>query len=235
MSKLLTTTSTNRPTSSAGDMYFETDTGRIIVYSGSGWSQYSPAVVGESVDDSGEVNITYGTFDEILAVENKQPGDLFYVPQEDYVTEFTYSRVPGPITGPANSSIFYFVSMGDDESLAIYNIHNRLTANASGASYYVDMDQANWGTSDWQGSQNLADNLLANALPNEATAVVSGDNNETVTITSPNWFCISNIPSALVTGYIDHSVNAPQYKSSSLLVYTGLDQFDNEVFSQIES
>lgn len=236
MSTLLTTTSTARPeTPSTGNMYFETDTGRIIVYGGSGWSQYSPAGTGEAVDDSGELSITYGTFDEILAVEDKKPGDLFYIPKTDYVTEVTYSRVPGPISGAANSAYFYFAGMEDDESHTNYTVHHRLTANSTGVDYYVDMDQLNWGTSDWQGSQNLADNLLANALPTGATVVVSGDNNETVTITSPNWFTISNIPSDSTHGFIDHNVNPTEYKSSSLLVYTGLDQYDNEVFSQIES
>lgn len=236
MSTLLTTTSTTRPeTPSTGNTYFETDTGRIIIYGGSGWSQFSPAGTGESVDDSGEINITYGTFDEIVAVEDKKPGDLFYIPMSNYVTEFTYSRVPGSISGPGNSSQFYFTGMDDEDKYTIWNVYHRLTVNSTGQDYYVDMDQANWGTSDWQGSQNLADNLIANALPTGATVVVSGDNNETVTITSPNWFVISNIPSSALHGYIDIGVNPTEYKSSSLLIYAGLDQFDNEVFSQIES
>lgn len=236
MSTLLTTTSTARPeTPSTGNMYYETDTGRIIIYGGSGWSQYSPAGTGEAVDDTGQLSITYGTLDEIVAVENKKPGDLFYLAKQDYVSEFTYSRAPGSITGPANSSYFYFTMMDDDENYSTWNAVYRLTVNASGPDYYVDSNEADWGTPDWQGSQNLADNLLANILPSGATVVVSGDNNETVTITSPNWFVISNIPSDSNNGFIDHSVNPTEYQSSSLIIYNGLDQFDNEVFSQIES
>ena len=236
MSTLLTTTSTTRPeTPSTGNMYFETDTGRIIIYGGSGWSQYSPAGTGEAVDDSGEINITYGTFDEILAVEDKKPGDLFYIPKSNYVQEATYTRVPGPITGPANNAYFYIASMDDDENHTSSNLYHRLTANSTGLDYYVDMDEANWGTSDWQGSQNLADNLLANVLPTGATVVVSGDSNETVTITSPNWFILTNILSDTTHGYLETSLNPTEYKTPSLLIYSGLDKYDNEVFSQIES
>lgn len=235
MSNLLTTTSTSRPTASTGDMYYETDTGRIIIYGGSGWSQYSPAGAGESVDDSGEINITYGTLDEILAVEDKKPGDLFYIPKSNYVQEATYTRVPGPITHAANHASFFITSMDDDENHINSTLYHRLTANSTGPDNYVDMDQVNWGTSDWQGSQNLADNLLANVLPTGATVVVSGDNNETVTITSPNWFVLTNVPSDTTHGYLEHSGNPTEYKTPSLLIYAGLDKYDNEVFSQIES
>lgn len=235
MSNLLTTTSTSRPTASTGDMYYETDTGRIIIYGGSGWSQYSPAGAGESVDDSGEINITYGTFDEILAVEDKKPGDLFYIPKSNYVQEATYTRVPGPITHAANNAYFYITSMDDDENHTSSTLYHRLTANSTGPDNYVDMDQVNWGTSDWQGSQNLADNLLANVLPTGATVVVSGDSNETVTITSPNWFILTNVLSDTSHGYLETTLNPTEYKPPSLLIYAGLDKYDNEVFSQIES
>ena len=235
MSTLLTTTSTTRPeTPSTGNMYFETDTGRIIIYGGSGWSQYSPAGTGESVDDSGEINITYGTFDEILAVEDKTPGDLFYIAQSNYVQEFSYTRVPGPISGAANNSFFYITNTDDEEVHTNHTLYHRLTANSGGLTYYVDMDQANWGTPDWQGAQNLADNLTTNILPAEATAIVSGDNNETVTITSPNWFIVTNIPSDSINGYLT-PMSIPEYKSDSLIIYTGLDEYDNEVFSQLKS
>ena len=216
-------------------MYFETDTGRLIIYGGSGWSQYSPAGTGESVDDSGEINITYGTFDEILAVQDKKPGDLFYMRPEDYVTEFTFSRLPGSITLPQNSSYFYITFMDDEDVHTTYVAYFRLTQNSTGQSYYVDMNQADWGTPNWQGSQNLIDNLAANIFPSGTSAVVSGDNNETVTITSKNWFVITNIPSDGPHGYINNVANPTEYKSPSLLVYNGLDEYDNEVFSHIES
>jgi hypothetical protein len=215
-------------------MYFETDTGRLIIYGGSGWSQYSPAAAGESVDDSGEINISYGTFDQILA-QDKRPGDLFYMRPEDYVTEFTFTRIPGGISGPANNAYFYITFMDDDDVYTLYTAQFRLTVNSTGPSHYVDMNESDWGTPNWQGSQNLIDNLAANIFPTGTSAVVSGENNETVTIISKDWFIITNTPSDGITGYINHTVNPTEYKSSSLLVYNGLDQYDNEVFSQIES
>lgn len=233
MSNLLTTTSTTRPISAnTGDMYFETDTGRLIIYGGSGWSQYSPASA-ESVDDSGEINIFYGTFDEILAVQDKQPGDLFFRKTEDYVTEITFTHVPGtsnPGTA-ANGSTIYFQIMDEDDVFSTGQVQPRLTANASGQPYYIDMDQANWGTPDWQGSQNILDNAISRALlPAGATGVVSGDNNEVMTFTSPTWMRVY----ASWDYYLNYPA-APDYENTedAILVYTGLDENDNELYSMI--
>ena len=233
MSTLFTTTSSSRPSdASTGDMYFETDTGRIIVYGGSGWSQYSPAGTGESVDDSGEINITYGTFDEILAVQDKQPGDLFFRKKDDYVIEIKFLYAPSSATQstPANGSVLNLRVMDEDDVFTTHQTRPRLTANASGAVDYWDMDQANWGTSSWQGSQNFIDNLTSRSLlPAGATAVVSGDNNEVMTFTSPTWMDV------YTSHYYLRYQIGPDYNNveNAILVYTGVDENDNELYSMI--
>lgn len=235
MSTLLTTTSTTRPESpNTGNMYFETDTGRIIVYGGSGWSQYKPAGTGESVDDSGEITIFYGTFDEILAVQDKKPGDLFLRKSENFVIEIKFLHAPGtsgttPST-PGNGTYMYIVTMDEDDVFSNNNAQPRLTANASGLDSYFDMDQANWGTSSWQGSQYFIDNLTSRSLlPDGATAVISGDNNEVITFSSPTWMHVS-----ANYYYLEYPAKPDYYNvENALLVYTGLDSSDNELYSMI--
>lgn len=235
MSTLFTTTSASRPSdASTGDMYFETDTGRIIVYGGSGWSQYSPAGTGESVDDSGEINITYGTFEEILAVPDKQPGDLFLRKNVDYEVVFIFKFVPGTNThtgsNPNNGSVFTVNTIDADDVYTQNTTVSRLTANASGQPYYWDMDQANFGTPNWQGSQNWINTINSlSHLPAGSTATVSGTNNEIVTFASPVWIHVSTNHS-----FAQYSPGPNYYNTTdSLLVYTGLDENDNELFSMI--
>ncbi len=231
MSSLLTATSNNRPLNpNIGDMYFETDTGRIIVYAGAGWSRYTPTAA-ESVDNSGEIDIFYGTFDEILAVQDKSPGDLFFKKTQDYITKIEFEHPPGSSQGTANNGTsIYVIRMDEDDIIISQTISPRLSANASGQPYYFDMDQANWGTPDWQGSQNFVDVLDAlSALPAGATAVVSGDNNQVITFTSPTWMHIS------ANYYFLKFPPKPDYYNTenALLVYTGLDNNDNELYSMI--
>ena len=118
MSSLLTVTSDNRPLNpNIGDMYFETDTGRIIVYAGAGWSRYTPTAA-ESVDNSGEIDIFYGTFDEILAVQGKQIGDLFFKKTQDYITKIEFKHPPGTTQGTAsNGPTMYLITMDEDDIL----------------------------------------------------------------------------------------------------------------------
>jgi hypothetical protein len=234
MSNLLTTTSTTRPSpANTGDMYFETDTGRLIIYGGSGWSQYSPAGAGESIDES--INITYGTFDEILSITDKKPGDLFFRKNEPYVLKVKFTHPPQityPPTNTATNSVYFFIhTMDDDEIMTSIQLYWRLTINSVGPDYYVDINEADWGTPNWSGSQNLVDNLTSRSLlPTGATAVISGDNNEIITFTSPTLMYVYN------SGYFSEYDGAYQdfkNQEDSILIYTGLDQYDNEVYSQI--
>ena len=231
MSSLLTVTSDNRPLNpNIGDMYFETDTGRIIVYAGAGWSRYTPTAA-ESVDNSGEIDIFYGTFDEILAVQGKQIGDLFFKKTQDYITKIEFEHPPGSAQGTAgNGATMYLITMDEDDIFTTHNINPRLTVNASGQPYYFDMDQANWGTPDWQGAQNFLNNLTSRSLlPAGATGLVSGDNNQVITFTSPTWMHIS------ANYYFLKFPPKPDYYNTenALLVYTGLDNNDNELYSMI--
>ena len=58
MSTVLTTTSLTRPTgASAGDLYYETDTNKIILYDGTTWREYYSDVE-TSIEET--INITYG-------------------------------------------------------------------------------------------------------------------------------------------------------------------------------
>lgn len=85
MGSLLTCTSTNRPSAIKGDVYFEVDTQRLVVYNGNYWLNYSPSGSGAIVDRISAVDplqIRYvATLDEMLS-EPAAPGDMFLVDRQ---------------------------------------------------------------------------------------------------------------------------------------------------------
>lgn len=84
MSTLFTATSNQRPVpASTGDMYFETDTNKIILYNGTGWSEYSPAAAGESIDDSIVVEYAASQDDLFTNYSEQSIGDIYMVREID--------------------------------------------------------------------------------------------------------------------------------------------------------
>jgi len=85
MGSLLTCTSTNRPSAIKGDVYFEVDTQRLVVYNGNYWLNYSPSGSGAIVDTinaAKPLQIKYvATLDEMLT-EEASPGDMFLVDRQ---------------------------------------------------------------------------------------------------------------------------------------------------------
>lgn len=85
MGSLLTCTSTNRPSAIKGDVYFEVDTQRLVVYNGTYWLNYSPSGTGAIVDTinaAQPLQIKYvASLDEMLSLE-ASPGDMFLVDRQ---------------------------------------------------------------------------------------------------------------------------------------------------------
>lgn len=103
MSTLFTTTSSSRPTDpTTGDMYFETDTSKIILYNGLNWSEYSPATEGESVDES--ITIEYAS----------SPDDLFTNYTEQVIGNLYYAR-----TANVYFNSLHFIPIGNNENISI--------------------------------------------------------------------------------------------------------------------
>jgi hypothetical protein len=167
MSTLLTTTSNTRPgTPAAGDMYYETDTNKIIVYDGTDWREFYSDVE-TSVEET--INITYDSLDNILAGSNYSPGDMF-------ATDPTVSSaVLRQIDTPINSTVAYVTDSSGN--------YKAYTLKTSSIGTNVDYDLANYGTSTWSGFANLKTAIESNANHSDTlTCTVSGDYNEYLNI-----------------------------------------------------
>ena len=167
MSTLLTTTSNNRPgTPATGDMYYETDTNKIIVYDGTEWREYNSDIE-TSVEET--INITYDSFENILGGSNYQLGEIFAA--DATISSAQLKQIDTPI----NNTYIYVT---DNQSN--YTMYRMQTSTNTS---YIDWDIANYGTSTWSGFANLK-----TAIENDAnhsgtlTCTVSGDYNEYLNI-----------------------------------------------------
>ena len=163
MSTVLTTTSLTRPTgSSAGDLYFETDTNKIILYDGTTWREYNSDVE-TTVEET--INITYDSLENILAGSNYTLGDMFAT--DPTISSAQLKQIDTPI-----SNTYIYVTDNQSNYTAY-----RMQASTSTA--YVDWDIANYGTSSWSGFANLKTAIESDT--NHSTTLsctVSGDYNE---------------------------------------------------------
>ena len=164
MSTLLTTTSNNRPgTPTAGDMYYETDTNKIIVYDGTSWREYNSDTE-TTVEET--INITYDSFENILAGSNYALGDMFAV--DPTISSAQLKQIDTPVQDT-------FVYVTDSSG----NYTRYTLRNTSISSSHIDFDLANYGTSTWSGFANLKTAIDSDA--NHSTTLsctVSGDYNE---------------------------------------------------------
>ncbi len=205
MSTLLTTTSNTRPsTPSAGDMYYETDTNKIIVYDGTIWREYNSDVE-TAVEET--INITYDSFENILAGSNYAPGDMFAV--DPTISSAQLRQIDTPI----NNTYIYVT---DNQSN--YTSYRMQTSTSTA---YIDWDIANYGTSSWSGFANLKTAIESDT--NHSTTLsctVSGDYNEILHIDHINPG--SNNDAYLATSY------------SSCLPQTFTDGYDQRLLFYLE-
>jgi len=163
MSTLLTTTSNNRPgTPATGDMYYETDTNKIIVYDGTEWREYNSDIE-TTVEET--INITYDSLDNILAGSNYSLGDMF-------AADATISSAQlKQIDTPTHNTYIYVT---DNQSN--YTMYRMQTSTNTS---YVDWDIANYGTSTWSGFANLKTAIESDTNHSTTlTCTISGDYNE---------------------------------------------------------
>jgi len=163
MSTLLTTTSNNRPgTPATGDMYYETDTNKIIVYDGTEWREYNSDIE-TAVEET--INITYDSLDNILAGSNYSLGDMF-------AADATISSAQlKQIDTPTHNTDIYVTDSSDN-----YKMYRMKTSSIGS---HVDFDVANYGTSSWSGFANLKTAIESHANHSTTlTCTISGDYNE---------------------------------------------------------
>ena len=177
MSTLLTTTSNTRPgTPANGDMYYETDTNKIIVYDGTDWREYNSDVE-TTVEET--INITYDSLDDILAGSNYSLGDMFAA--DATVSSAVLHQIDTPIT----NTIVYVTDSSDN-----YTAY-RMRTSSIGTN--VDYDLANYGTSSWSGFANLKTAIESNANHSTTlTCTISGDYNEYLHIDHINPGAVNN-------------------------------------------
>ena len=165
MSTVLTTTSSTRPTgSSAGDMYYETDTSKIVVYDGTTWREYYSDVE-TSIEET--INITYDSIENVLAGSNYTLGDMFAL--DPTASSASLRQVDTPVN---NTYIYITDNSGNYKSYRM-----RTTHIAADGDFLAD--SANYGTSSWSGFANLKTEIESNT--NHSTTLsctVSGDYNE---------------------------------------------------------
>ena len=184
MSTILTTTSSSRPTdASAGDLYFETDTNKLIVYTGGGWSTYSAATQGAVVQETSEDNpiqITYGSLETVLATTDAEVGDFFVIPATKATAKIKFQDTL------VNSTYFYLT----DESGTSFTFDGKIHPGHVTENYPLrfDLDTANYGTSSWQGSTNLKNVIESTDHfgTSSFNITISGDNNEIINLELPN-------------------------------------------------
>ena len=167
MSTVLTTTSLTRPTgSSAGDLYYETDTNKIILYDGTIWREYNSDI---ETDIQETINITYDSLENILAGSNYKLGQMF-------AADPTISSAQlKQIDTPTNNTYIYLTDSSDNYTLY------RMKTLSIGA--YIDYDLANYGTSSWSGFANLKTAIESDTNHSTTlTCTVSGDYNEYLNI-----------------------------------------------------
>lgn len=220
MSTILTTTSSNRPTdASAGDLYFETDTNKLIVYTGGGWSTYSAATQGAVVQETSEDNpipITYGSLETVLAATDAEVGDFFVIPATKATATIRFQETL------ENSTYFYLT----DESGTSFTFDGKIYSGHVTSSYPLrfDLDTANYGTSAWQGSTNLKNVIESSEHfgTNSFNITISGDNNETLIVELPN----AGKPShALCSDNKNQSSNFRGGRNIEFLIYKGENNF----------
>lgn len=163
MSTVLTTTSLTRPTgSSAGDLYFETDTNKIILYDGTTWREYNSDVE-TSIEEN--INITYDSIENILAGSNYKLGDMFAA--DPTISSAQLTQIDTPVH---NTYIYITDSSGN---------YKQYTMKTSSIGSNIDYDLANYGTSSWSGFANLKTAIESDANHSTTlTCTVSGDYNE---------------------------------------------------------
>ena len=163
MSTLLTTTSNTRPgTPATGDMYYETDTNKIIVYDGTDWREYNSDVE-TTIEET--INITYDSLENILAGSNYKLGDMFAA--DPTISSAQLTQIDTPINGTAA-----YVT----DSSGNYKAYSLRTASIGSN---VDYDLANYGTSSWSGFANLKTAIESDTNHSTTlTCTVSGTNNE---------------------------------------------------------
>lgn len=163
MSTLLTTTSNTRPgTPAAGDMYYETDTNKIIVYDGTDWREYNSDVE-TTIEET--INITYDSIENILAGSNYTLGDMFAADPTISSAQLTQIDTPVHYT-----DVYLTDSSGN---YRYYRLRNTSIGND------LDFDLANYGTSSWSGFANLKTAIESDANHSTTlTCTVSGDYNE---------------------------------------------------------
>ena len=220
MSTILTTSSSNRPTdASAGDLYFETDTNKLIVYTGGGWSTYSAATQGAVVQETSEDNpipITYGSLETVLAATDAEVGDFFVIPASKATATIRFQDTL------VNVTLFYLI----DESGTSFTFDGRTVASQVSSDYPLrfDLDTANYGTPSWQGSTNLK-NLIESTDhfgTSSFNITISGDNNEIITIELSN----AGKPSyALCADNKAQSINFHGGRNIEFLIYKGENNF----------
>lgn len=220
MSTILTTTSSNRPTdASAGDLYFETDTNKLIVYTGGGWSTYSAATQGAVVQETSEDNpipITYGSLETVLATTDAEVGDFFVIPATKATAKIKFQETL------VNSTLFYLT----DETQTSFTFDGRTAAGQVTENYPLrfDLDAANYGTPSWQGSTNLKNAIESTDHfgTSSFNITISGDNNEIINLELPN----SGKPShALCADSKGQSINFKGGRSIEFLIYIGENNF----------
>lgn len=165
MSTLLTTTSNTRPgTPATGDMYYETDTNKIILYDGTTWREYYSDVE-TSIEET--INITYDSIENVLAGSNYTLGDMFAL--DPTASSASLRQVDTPVN---NTNIHITDNSGNYKK---YNM--RTTSIAADGDFLAD--SANYGTSSWSGFANLKTEIESDT--NHSTTLsctVSGDYNE---------------------------------------------------------
>jgi hypothetical protein len=171
MSTVLTTTSLTRPTgSSAGDLYYETDTNKIILYDGSVWREYN-SYTEQSIDES--INITYDSLESILAGSNYKLGEMFAADPTASIAQLHQTDTP-----VQNTYIYITDSSGN---------YKQYTMRTASVSSYVDYDPTNYGTSSWSGFANLKTAIESDINHSTTlTCTVSGDYNEYLNIHNIN-------------------------------------------------
>lgn len=222
MSTILTTTSTTRPTGNdvaLGDLYYETDTTKLIVWTGTGWSTFSPTSQGASVSETSEENplpITYGTLDEVINAQDPQLGDFFIIPATTATATIRFQE------SLANSTYFYLT----DESGTSFTFDGKIYSSHVTSSHPLrfDLDAANYGTSDWQGSTNLKNVIESPSHfgTSSFNITISGDNNEIINLELPNPGKLSH---AFCADSKNESINFNGGRNIELLIYKGENNF----------